>query len=63
MTRMKSLCSIHDVGLVTFGPKDGSARDPDTLPPPEEIAAEIVTNLDLALEKFRSAAAKPTSTG
>jgi type I restriction enzyme M protein len=38
--------------------KDASATDPDSLPPPDEIAAEIVVNLELALEKFRSVAAK-----
>jgi type I restriction enzyme M protein len=38
--------------------KDASATDPDSLPPPAEVAAEIVESLELALEKFRSVAAK-----
>jgi type I restriction enzyme M protein len=37
--------------------KDDGHIDPDSLPPPEEIAAEIVENLEAALEKFRSVAA------
>ena len=38
--------------------KDASATDPDSLPPPAEIAAEIVDSLELALEKFRSVATR-----
>ncbi len=38
--------------------KDASATDPDSLPPPAEVAAEIVESLELALEKFRSVAAR-----
>jgi type I restriction enzyme M protein len=38
--------------------KDAGATDPDTLPPPAEIAAEIVDSLETALEKFRLVAAK-----
>ena len=38
--------------------KDASATDPDSLPPPAEVAAEIVESLELALEKFRGVAAK-----
>lgn len=37
--------------------KDDDHIDPDSLPPPEEVAAEIVANLELALEKFRNVAA------
>jgi type I restriction enzyme M protein len=32
--------------------------DPDSLPPPEEVAAEIVENLEAALERFRKVAAE-----
>lgn len=46
------------LNLDIFWLKDDSATDPDTLPPPAEIAAEIVDSLELALEKFRSVAAK-----
>ena len=38
--------------------KDASATDPDSLPPPSEVAAEIVESLELALEKFRNVAAR-----
>jgi len=38
--------------------KDANATDPDGLPPPAELAAEIVGSLELALEKFRSVALK-----
>ena len=41
-----------------FWLKDASATDPDSLPPPAEIAAEIVDSLELALEKFRGVAIK-----
>lgn len=37
--------------------KDASATDPDSLPPPAVVAAEIVEGLELALEKFRAVAA------
>lgn len=37
--------------------KDDGHIDPDDLPPPDEVAAEIVENLELALEKFRKVAA------
>ena len=46
------------LNLDLFWLKDASATDPDTLPPPAEIAAEIVDSLETALEKFRLVAAK-----
>jgi type I restriction enzyme M protein len=46
------------LNLDLFWLKDPSATDPDTLPPPAEIAAEIVDSLETALEKFRLVAAK-----
>ena len=45
------------VNLDIFWLKDDGHVDPNSLPPPDEIAAEIVENLELALEKFRSVAA------
>jgi hypothetical protein len=33
--------------------KDDALDDPDLLPPPEEVVAEIVENLETALERFR----------
>lgn len=44
------------LNLDIFWLKDDAHIDPDSLPPPDEVAAEIVENLELALEKFRSVA-------
>lgn len=41
------------VNLDIFWLKDDSLDDPDLLPPPDEIAAEIVESLEAALERFR----------
>lgn len=46
------------LNLDLFWLKDASASDPDTLPPPSEVAAEIVDSLETALEKFRVVAQK-----
>lgn len=46
------------LNLDIFWLKDDGHVDPDSLPPPEEVAAEIVENLELALEKFRKVAAE-----
>lgn len=54
----QELAKRDKLNLDIFWLKDASATDPDSLPPPDEIAAEIVVNLELALEKFRSVAAK-----
>ncbi len=53
-----ALAARDKLNLDLFWLKDASATDPDTLPPPAEIAAEIVDSLELALEKFRLVAAK-----
>lgn len=45
------------VNLDLFWLKDDSLDDPDLLPPPDEIAAEIVESLEAALERFRKVAA------
>jgi type I restriction enzyme M protein len=42
--------------LDIFWLKDDTLDDPDLLPPPEEVAAEIVENLETALERFRRVA-------
>lgn len=52
------LAKRDKLNLDLFWLKDASATDPDTLPPPGEIAAEIVDSLETALEKFRLVAAK-----
>ena len=42
------------VSLDIFWLKDESLEDLENFPPPEEIAAEIVENLQSALEEFTS---------
>ena len=42
------------MNLDIFWLKDDSLEDVDSLPPPSEIAAEIVENLEAALEQFKS---------
>lgn len=54
----EDLVKRDKLNLDIFWLKDASATDPDSLPPPAEIAAEIVDSLELALEKFRLVAAK-----
>lgn len=44
--------------LDIFWLKDASQDDPDSLPPPEEIAAEIAESLEAALARFRAVAAR-----
>jgi type I restriction enzyme M protein len=44
------------VNLDNFWLKEDGHIDPDGLPPPDEIAAEIVVNLQLALEIFKKVA-------
>ena len=46
------------LNLDPFWLKDASATDPDTLPPPAELAAKIVDSLEQALDKFRLVAQK-----
>jgi type I restriction enzyme M protein len=50
------LVARDKVNLDSFWLKDDTLDDPDLLPPPDEIAAEIVENLEVALERFRSIA-------
>jgi type I restriction enzyme M protein len=51
------LVARDKVNLDIFWLKDDTLDDPDLLPPPEEVAAEIVENLETALERFRRVAA------
>ena len=46
------------INLDIFWLKDDTLDDPDLLPPPDEIAAEIVESLEAALERFRKVAAR-----
>ncbi len=51
------LLARDKVNLDLFWLKDDTLDDPDLLPPPEEIAAEIADALETALDRFRSVAA------
>ena len=52
----------HDkLNLDIFWLKDESLDDVDSLPPPDEIAAEIIENLQAALEAFQSVAEELSS--
>jgi len=46
------------LNLDVFWLKDAGLEDPDSLPPPDEIAAEIVESLEAALQRFRSVVSK-----
>jgi type I restriction enzyme M protein len=48
------------LNLDIFWLKDASQEDPDSLPPPDEIAAEIAESLEAALARFRAVAARLT---
>lgn len=50
------LVARDKVNLDIFWLKDDTLDDPDLLPPPGEIAAEIVENLEAALDRFRRVA-------
>lgn len=54
----EALAKRDKLNLDIFWLKDASATDLNSLPPPDEIAAEIVVNLELALEKFRGVASQ-----
>jgi len=47
------LTARDKVNLDIFWLKDDTLDDPDLLPPPDDIAAEIVGNLEAALDRFR----------
>ena len=55
------LIARDKINLDIFWLKDDTLDDPDLLPPPDEIAAEIVENLEMALERFRKVALNLTS--
>ena len=50
------LAARDKLNLDIFWLKDDGHIDPDSLPPPEEVAIEIVENLEAALERFRRVA-------
>jgi type I restriction enzyme M protein len=51
---MSARQSVRQIGTR----RDHWADGPDSLPPPDEVAAEIVEDLEAALDKFRGVAAK-----
>ena len=53
---MAELLKRDKLNLDIFWLKDESLDDVDSLPPPDEIAAEIVENLQAALEAFQAVA-------
>jgi type I restriction enzyme M protein len=55
------LAARDKLNLDIFWLKDDGHIDPDSLPPPDEVAAEIVENLEAALERFRKVAAELAS--
>lgn len=58
----EDLAKRDKLKLDVFWLKDEGHVDPDSLPPPDEVAAEIVESLELALEKFRNVQAALTRT-
>ena len=52
----KDLIARDKTNLDIFWLKDDSLEDSSNLPPPDVIAAEIIENLEAALEQFRGVA-------
>jgi len=53
-----ALAARDKLNLDIFWLKDDGHIDPDSLPPPDEVAADIVENLEAALARFRKVAAQ-----
>ena len=53
---LDALMARDKVNLDIFWLKDDALDDPDLLPPPDEVAAEVVESLEAALERFRNVA-------
>jgi type I restriction enzyme M protein len=53
---LDTLLARDKINLDIFWVQDHALDDPDLLPPPDEVAAEIVVSLELALDRFRSVA-------
>lgn len=54
---LDALLARDKLNLDIFWLKDDALDDPDLLPPPDEVAAEIVESLETALDRFRGVAA------
>ena len=55
---IETLMARDKLNLDIFWLKDDALDDPDLLPPPDGVAAEVVESLEAALASFRSVAAK-----
>jgi type I restriction enzyme M protein len=55
---LDALMARDKLNLDIFWLKDDALDDPDLLPPPDEVAAEVVESLEAALASFRSVAAE-----
>jgi type I restriction enzyme M protein len=53
---LDALLARDKVNLDIFWLKDHALDDPDLLPPPDEVAAEVVESLQMALDRFRNVA-------
>jgi type I restriction enzyme M protein len=53
---LETLLARDKVNLDIFWVKDHALDDPDLLPSPDEVAAEIVESLETALDRFRNVA-------
>lgn len=53
---LETLLARDKVNLDILWLKDDALDDPNLLPPPDEVAAEIVASLETALERFKSVA-------
>jgi len=53
---LETLLARDKVNLDIFWVKDLALDDPDLLPPPDEVAAEIVQSLEAVLDRFRNVA-------
>ena len=51
---IETLLGRDKLNLDIFWLKDDAHDDPDLLPPPDEVAAEIIDSLETALERFRA---------
>lgn len=54
---LETLLARDKVNLDIFWLKDDTLDDPDLLPPPDEVAAEILESLQTAIDRFRGVAA------
>ncbi|WP_024879235.1 hypothetical protein [Methylosinus sp. LW3] len=50
---LDTLLARDKVNLDIFWLEDDALDDPDLLPPPDEVAAEIVESLETAVDSFR----------